>query len=151
MPHLLQTMRLNVEINAPLKFVFEWSTDFAEDDPKLIGSVRQRHILAKSSKRVIFAQTWNDDGGRLRVTANIVTLKPPDSWHLEMYESERSETADYKLERLTKESTLLQLTFKNKWKNPEKAETADSQTRRIKEIWAKYSDALQNDYNSRSL
>ena len=144
----LQTVRLDIEVNAPLRFVFDWCTDFTEDDPKLIGSTRQRHILERSGRKVIFAQTWTNGEGKMLVTANIVTLKPPNSWHLEMFGTERNETGVYKLKRLGKEKTLIQLVFKNKWRNPQTAESVDSQIKRIREIWSKYSAALESDYRS---
>ena len=81
----VQVIRVNRVIKAPLKFVYDWCTDFRETYRKIIGSARKRMIIEKTRKRVVFAQVWNESEGKTRVNVDIVTLSPPDSWHLDMF------------------------------------------------------------------
>jgi len=133
-------------IRAPLKYVFDWCTDFRETDPKIIGSARQRVIIEKTRKRVVFAQVWNEAEGKTRVNVDIVTLKPPDSWHLDMFGSFRNETAEYKLKSLGKGTTQLNVEFKNRWRVVPKIETSEHEVKRLNDIWDGYAEALERDY-----
>ena len=142
----VQVIRVNRVIRAPLKYVFDWCTDFRETDPKIIGSARKRVIIEKTRKRVIFAQVWNESEDNMRVNVDIVTLSPPDSWHLDMFGSFRNETAEYKLKNLGKDKTELRVVFKNRWREAPKVENAEHEVKRLNDIWDAYADALERDY-----
>ena len=96
MPHKTQTIRVSKTINAPLEYVFDWCTDFSENDPKITGSKSQRRILEKTKKRVIYAQLYKGEDGSEKVAVDIVTLKAPTSWHLDYFGEEDDETGEYK-------------------------------------------------------
>jgi hypothetical protein len=143
----MDTIRVSKTINAPLSYVFSWCTDFSEDDPKITGSKSQRKILEKTKKRVIYAQLYNDEKGQQKVAVDIVSLKSPRYWHLDYFGEEDDETGEYKLTRLGKNKTRLDMLFKEKWKisNPP---TKAWQVQHTNEIWDKYIAALEHDYNS---
>lgn len=131
------TYRVSKTINAPLRFVYDWCTDYREDDTKIIGSKSKRTILEKTKQRVIYTvrggggtQVWN--------AANIVTLHPPKSWHLHSIGDEDDEVGDYKLTSLGSKKTRLDMIFKEIWKT-------------VNEIWDKYKAALEKDYRKRKL
>jgi hypothetical protein len=148
MSQTMESYRISKTINAPLSYAFKWCTDFSEDDPKITGSNSQRRILLKTKKKVIYAQLYNDDTGQQKIAVDIVTLKPPRSWHLDYYGEEDDETGEYKLTSLGKNSTRLDMTFKEKWKiaNPP---TRAWQIEHTNNVWDKYISALESDYNSR--
>lgn len=50
----MQTIKVTKTINAPLRYVFNWCTDFREDDPALTNSKGSRKILEKTKKRVVY-------------------------------------------------------------------------------------------------
>ncbi len=92
-------------INAPLRYVFNWCTDFREDDGDLTGSTSQRKILEKTKKRVVYASLYTGIDGNQKIGVNIVTLKAPTSWHLEYFGEEDNEIGEYKLSSLGKNKT----------------------------------------------
>jgi hypothetical protein len=144
----MDVIRVSKTINAPLSYVFRWCTDFSEDDPKITGSKSQRKILQKTKKKVIYAQIYNDDNGQQKVAVNVVSLKPPRSWHLDYYGEEDDETGEYKLTSLGKNKTRLDMIFKEKWKISDPP-TKAWQIQHTDEIWDKYVTALEHDYNSK--
>jgi len=143
----VQTIRVSKTINAPMKYVFNWCTDFREDDPALTGSKSQRKILEKTKKRVVYASIYTGNDGSLKVGVNIVTLKSPVSWHMEYFGEEDVELGDYKLVSLGKNKTKLNMVFKEKWKT-ETIPTIEEQVESTNKVWDQYVAALEKDYNS---
>jgi len=47
--------RYSVTFDAPINFVYEWCTDYREDDRKIMGANYRRIILEKNKRRVIYA------------------------------------------------------------------------------------------------
>ena len=143
----MQTIRISKTINAPMKFVFNWCTDFREDDPRITGSSSRRIILEKSKKRVVYASVYKGNDGTEKIGVNLVTLKSPNSWHLEFFGEEDTEIGDYKLLNLGKGKTKLNMTFKEKWKiHP--VPTVEEQVRDSDHSWDQYAAALESEYNS---
>lgn len=68
-------------INAPLDFVYPWCTDFRNDDPNMTGNKNTRRILEKTEERVVYTVDYRDRKSKGRVS--VVTLKPPNAWHLD--------------------------------------------------------------------
>jgi len=143
-----QTIKVSKTINAPLEYVFKWCTDFSEDDPKITGSKSQRKILEKTKKRVIYAQLYKAEDGTQKVAIDIVTLKSPTSWHLDYFGEEDNETGEYKLNRLGKSKTRLDMVFKEKWKNVKKIPTRRELVKDVNAVWDKYVSALEADYGT---
>jgi len=106
-----QSYHLSKIIEAPLPFVYEWCTDFREDDGKLTGSTRERKILEKTKTRVISTQSYMENG-KESGHVSVITLRPPNAWHLDTAGNAREqETGDYKLTRLGKNRTRLDMVF----------------------------------------
>ena len=140
--------RVSKTINAPLRYVYNWCTDFREDDPQITGSKSQRKILEKTKKRVIYAQVYEGADGKDKMAVDIITLKPPSSWHLDYFGEEDDETGEYRLKSLGKNKTRLDMVFREKWKNIAKVPSIEEQMRDTNEVWDKYVAALEKDYNS---
>jgi hypothetical protein len=141
------TYRVSKIINAPLRFVYDWCTDFREDDYKMTGSKSRRTFLERSRKQVIYAIRY-PSGGDTKHAVNIVTLHPPRSWHLDSFGEEDNEFGDYRLTRLGPGKTRLDMVFREEWKIakvPPKAEYLKD----INRIWDKYAAALEKDYKNR--
>ncbi len=141
------TYRVSKIINAPLRFVYDWCTDFREDDNKITGSKSKRRILEKTKRRVIYTSEYRS-GGNVRNAANIVTLHPPNSWHLDSIGDEDDEIGEYRLTKLGSKKARLDMVFREKWKvrNPP---TKVEYTKHISDIWDKYAAALEKDYEKR--
>ena len=144
----MDVFRVSKIINAPLRPVYNWCTDFSEDDPQLTGSKSQRKILEKTKKRAIYVQIYEGADGKQKVGVNIVALKPPTSWHLDFFGEEDDETGEYRLRSLGKNKTKLDMLFKERWKNIAKIPSIEEQVKSTNEVWDKYVVALEKDYNS---
>jgi hypothetical protein len=142
-----RTIHVSKIINAPVGFVYHWCTDFKEDDNKLSGSKTRRIILQKTKRRVIFisAFKWT---GKSRYGVQIVTLRPPNRWHLDYFGEEADEIGDYGLTKLGPRRTRLDMMFKEKYKIPG-APARKEESKQAGEVWDRYVAALERDYARR--
>ncbi len=144
----MDVTRVSKTIDAPQRYVYEWCTDFRNDDPLITGSKSQRRILTKTRRRVVYAQIYRGADGTQKIAVDVVTLNPPDAWHLDYFGEEDDETGDYRLKSLGQDKTRLDMVFKEKWKiaNPPSLE---EQARQTSEVWDKYARALEKEYRSK--
>jgi hypothetical protein len=133
-------------INAPLKFVYNWCTDYREDDNELTGSKAQFKILQKTSRRVIYLRTFERDGKTL-IGVKMVTLRPPKSWYLDQVGEDEDAIGIYRLTRTGPEKTRLDMKFTQKYKISD-APTKEQDRKQTDQMWDKYVAALENDYAS---
>jgi len=141
------TVKVSKIINAPLRFVYDWCTDFREDDRKMIGSRRKRIILQKTKRRVVYNYIYRRRG-KIRSAVNIVTLQPPKAWHLDSPGQDCDEIADYRLTTISPKKTRLDMTFKERYKIS-RAPTRAEDAKDLNEAWEKYVAALERDYARR--
>lgn len=141
------TYRISKTINAPFRFVYDWCTDYREDDYKITGSKSRRTFFEKTRERVIYAIRYPTNRTFKRAV-NIVTLHPHSGWHLDSFGEEDDEFGDYRLKKLGPRRTRLDMVFIEKWKVAE----VPSKTEYLKDInriWDKYATALEKDYKNR--
>jgi hypothetical protein len=140
------TYNVTKTISAPLKFVYDWCTDYKEDDNQIIGSKTQFKILQKTNHRVIYLRTY-ERNGKSMIGVKMVTLRPPKAWHLDQVGEDEDVIGIYKLTRMRLEVTRLDMTFTEKYKisdAPTKKEDANATA----QMWDKYVAALEKDYSS---
>ena len=139
-----RTIHVSKIIKAPVGFVYNWCIDFREDDSKISGSKTRRIVLQKTKRRSVYisAFTW---AGRSRYGVNVVTLRPPNRWHLDYVGEEADEIGDYRLTKLGPGRTRLDMTFKEKYKI-RGAPTRKEEMKHTNEIWDRYVAALERDY-----
>lgn len=142
------TVRVSKLINAPLSFVYKWCTDFREDDNKITGSKNRRKILQLNNKRAVYVITYFPKPGVTKMGINLVTLRPPNAWHLEFIGEEDDEIGDYRLIRVGSSRTRLNMRFVESYKVRNAPSQAED-TRHTQEIWDKYVAALEADYSRR--
>ena len=140
------TVHVSKVIKAPLNFVYNWCTDFREDDNEITGSKTKRIILQKTKRRVIYVSTYKLRGKTIS-SVDIVALRPPNAWHLDFVGQEGDEIGEYKLTRIGPRKTRLNMTFKIKYKiaNPP---TKEEDTKSTSKFWDKYVAAVEKDYAS---
>ena len=139
------TIRASKVINAPLSFVYRWCTDFREDDNRITGSKNRRKILQRNVKRVVYVTTSFPRAGVAKLGVNLVTLRPPNSWHLDFIGEEDDEEGEYRLTRLAARKTRLDMRFSERYKGRNAPTKADD-LKHTEEIWGKYTAALERDY-----
>jgi hypothetical protein len=131
-------------IRAPLPFVYAWCTDFREDDHKITGERKKISVLEKRKTRYIISV--RDDKGRSpSYAAKIVTLQPPNAWHLDWIGDEDDENADYRLSRV-RHGTRLNVRFNVKSKVRNAANKVEWK-RHANYVWDKYVAALEHDFS----
>jgi len=131
-------------IRAPLRFVYDWCTDYRESDPKITGSKSKRKILLKNKHRVVYVVNYKSHG-KPKSAVDVVTLHPPKAWHLDFTGDEDDEVGDYGLASLGPRKTRLSMKFQEHYKirgAPTKAQDVKS----THEVWDKYVAALERDY-----
>ena len=144
-----RTYRVSKLIEAPLPFVYEWCTDFREDDNKITGSKSTRKILEKSDRRVIYTVSYMENG-KEQSHVSVVTLKPPDAWHLDTSgNAMEQETGDYKLTKVGKDKTRLNMVFKmNYGKSVKKIPTSKELADDLSKFWDKLVSGLMQDLST---
>ncbi len=145
---MVDIVRVSKTIEAPQKFVFDWCTDFREDDPKITGSLGKRKILEKTRKKAIYVSTYKGSDGASKTNVNIVTLKPPTSWHLDQFGEEDNEVGEYKLTKVGKNKTRLDMVFKETWKDIAEIPSIEEQISGVNRFWDIYVAALEKEYQS---
>jgi regulator of extracellular matrix RemA (YlzA/DUF370 family) len=142
------TFSISKVINAPLPFTYAWCTDFREDDTKIAqiaGEKTRISILERNKNRFIMSVKYRSRG-RIVSAARIVSLMPPNAWHLDWIGDEENETGDYYLMKFGNRKTRLNAVFKfeNKTSN---LQTKPETVKNNNAVWDKYVAALEKDYN----
>ena len=140
------TYHVSKVCNAPLKFVYDWLTDYREDDNLITGSKKQFKILQKTKRRVIYLSTYEREGKTMSAV-KMVTLRPPKAWHLDQVGEEEDVIGSYKLTRVGPRKTKLDMTFTEKYKISD-APTKEEDRNHTDQMWDKFVAALEKDYGS---
>jgi hypothetical protein len=141
----IHTYHVSKIFHAPLRFVYDWCTDYRETDPRITGSKSKRKILMRTKDRVVYVTNYRSRG-KPKSAVDVVTLHPPKGWHLDFVGDEDDETGDYTLSSLGPRKTRLDMTFTGRYKirgAPSKAMDAKTTL----EMWDKYAAALDRDYS----
>ena len=144
--NFVETYRISKTFDAPLKFVFDWCTDFREDDPKMVGSKLRRTFLERTAERVVWLATYRS-GGKKVEGLRVVWLRPPASWHLDTCGDKR-ELGDYKLTSLGKARTRLDMTFQLTYEEEKDVQPRKKWESEVLEEWRQYGSHLERDYRA---
>lgn len=139
--------RVRVAFRVPMKFAFEWCTDYTPQDAALEGESYTRKIVERSARRVIFEDLEEGESGWIWAR-DVVDLKPPRRWHMESLGSHRDVTADYTLTDLPDGRTQLELVW---WRRPHGPGKRIPRAQREKETtgaWKRFAKAMEEDYRA---
>jgi ribulose-5-phosphate 4-epimerase/fuculose-1-phosphate aldolase len=98
----------------------------------------------KNKSRVVYVVSYRSRG-KARSAVDVVTLHPPNAWHLDYVGDEDDEAGDYVLTSLGGGKTKLDMRFKERYKirnAPSKAQDV----KHTNELWDKYVASLEKDY-----
>ena len=141
------TGRITKIVNAPIRYVYDWCTDFRSDDGKFSRSKARIRVVRVSPRRLVrirFANTGAEDPV---VAVEIVRLSPPNAWHKDTIDELDLDSIDYKLTALGPKKTRVSLVIVERWvvpKFPRKAEWVRSSSN----YWDKLVLALEERYRS---
>lgn len=138
--------RIRVDFRVPLEFAFAWCTDYTSDDAGLEGESYRRKIIERTPRRVILEDLEESKAG-WDWSREVVTLHPPNRWHMDGIGNRRDAMADYVLTALPDGGTQLDLRWRRRPKDASvpqltKAQREASGTR----AWKKFGAAMERDY-----
>lgn len=131
---------------APLKFVYDWCTDYTPKDAKLEGEDYERRILRQTSREVVYEDLAETPEGWLW-SRHVVRLHPPNWWHSDSFGSHRIYSLDYRLSELPGNRTQLTLTARRRpagvgGPNPSKS----TWERSVGKSWRTFGRFLEKDF-----
>lgn len=142
--NFVETYKASQTFKAPLDFVFQWCTDFREDDGKMVGSKAKKTFLEKTAKRVVWVAEYKEDG-KPREGVRVVWLRPPNTWKLDTCGDHR-EIGEYVLSPKGKDKTRLDMKFKISYDSKDDAPDKKKWEKEVAEEWQTFADYLQKDY-----
>ena len=144
------TVRVSKVVNAPLRYVYDWCTDYRPDDWRLQGKRRGGltfRVFRISPHRVIRMRLAANGSHDPDIAVDVVRLDPPADWHTDQIDERDRMALDYHLVRLGPRKTRLELLVTERWV------TRDFPTRRelrrqVSDTWDLLSTALEERYRS---
>ncbi len=137
--------RVTKTIRAPIKYVYEWCTDFRSDDGKFSRSKTRVKVIHVGSDRVVRIRVRVTPIESPAVAVELVRLIPPDAWHKETIDETDLDAVDYKLARLGSGRTRVTLSLTERWMT-RKHPTRSQWVRNGNKYWDNLVAALEEDY-----
>ncbi len=138
--------RINVFFRVPLNFAFTWCTDYSTEDGKLEGESYRRKIIERTPRRVVFEDLEETKDGWIW-SRDVVTLRPPDRWHMDGVGNQRDVTAEYVLSSLPDGRTQLDLRWRRRPLVPAAAKRTKAQREAgALQAWNRFRAAMERDY-----
>ncbi|MDA4128210.1 MAG: hypothetical protein OK422_01900 [Thaumarchaeota archaeon] len=141
-----RTYHVSKTFNAPLEYVFDWCTDFRDEDPIIASNSTKRRIIEKTKTRAIYISKYVNQGKKFE-GVRIVALEPPNKWHLDGVAEDQNETGEYRLTALGRKKTRLDMAFKVIYKKGKPASKKSWEGDTSGE-WDRFRAALERDYTS---
>ncbi len=142
-----QTGRLSKVVDAPLRYVYDWCTDFRPDDAKLSGSRSTHRVLRVSPQRLVRVKVARRGAKDPVINVEVVRLRPPNAWHKDTIGEEDLDSMDYRLTALSPTKTRVSLVMVERWMVPEFRAKADW-LRSANEYWDELVRAIEERYRS---
>jgi hypothetical protein len=140
--------RIRVTFDAPIDYVFAWCTDYTPDDAKLEGEAYTRKVIERTKRQVTFEDLEETKEG-WAWGRDVVTLRPPNRWHMKGVGNQRDVEADYRLKALPDGRTELDLRWRRRPKVPDAAKLTKSQREASSlRAWKMFGAALEGDYKA---
>jgi hypothetical protein len=130
-------------IKAPIKYVYEWCTDFRSNDGKF--SKTRHKVIHVGSDRVVRIIERVTPIESPKVAVELVRLIPPYAWHKDQIGVTDLDSMDYKLAGLGSGLTRLTLSITERWMT-RKHPTRSQWVRNANKYWDSLVAALEEDY-----
>ena len=143
-------IRVSKVVNAPLRYVYDWCTDYRSDDWRLQRKDAVKptfRVLRVSAHRVIRVRLKSNGPKDPDIAVDVVRLDPPSDWHTDQIDENDRMAIDYHLVKLGPTRTRLELFVTERWV------TRDFPTRRelqqrVSATWDHFSTAIEDRYRS---
>jgi hypothetical protein len=143
------TIRVSRVINAPLRYVYDWCTDFRNDDGRF-SKARSRptyRVTRVSPRRVVRIRVAGGPARDPAIAVDLVRLNPPYSWHLDQIDETDQQSLDYRLTSLGRGRTRLQLLVTERWVTPD-FPTKEELRARVAGVWGRFGSAIEADFQA---
>lgn len=144
-----QTVRVSRTIDAPLRYVYDWCTDYRSDDWRLSprGARRRFRVLRLSPHRLLRIRLTPNGSEDPDVAVDVLRLEPPRAWHTDQVDEDDRETVDYRLTRLGPHRTRLDLLVTERYVVPHPPTSAETRGRLLA-VWARYGAEIEARYRN---
>lgn len=112
------TGRFTKTVDAPLRYVYDWCTDFRSDDGEFTKSKLRFRVVRASRQRLVRVRVANTGAPGPRVEVELVRLSPPNAWHKDTIGETDLDSIDYRLTALNPGTTRVDLVIVERWMVP---------------------------------
>lgn len=109
------TIRFAKIAHAPLRYVYDWCTDFRADDGKFARTRTRYTVLRPAKNRVVRIRKAEPKSEPPVFAVELVRLLPPRAWHVDQIDETDLASVDYRLSRLGPRLTKVELTVTERW------------------------------------
>ncbi len=113
-----QTGRISKVVNAPLRYVYDWCTDFRSDDGKFSRSKPSWRVVRVSPRQLVRIGVVGNGAKDPRMVVELVRLGPPNAWHKNQIGGPDIDDIDYKLTALSPKRTRISIVIVERWMVP---------------------------------
>ena len=142
-----QTVRLSKIVDAPIRYVYDWCTDFRSDDGKLARYKTRHRVIRVSPQRLVRVRVASNGAKNPAMAVELVRLSPPNAWHKDTIDEEDLDAIDYKLTALSPNKTRVSLVIVERWIVPKFPKKADW-LRSASKYWDDLVLAIEERYRS---
>jgi hypothetical protein len=142
-----RTLRFRKIVRAPLPFVFRWCTDYRADDDRITDSIYhyQARVVLREPSRIVRIITVPGRDRNRNTDVEIISLRPPDRWHLNKRSVTNDEIGTYRLIRKGSRVTLLEMRFRQSWKIRNLPDRARYRTL-FHRVWDRYVEVMETEF-----
>lgn len=147
--YAVQRLLVSRTIDAPVRYVYDWCTDYRSDDWKVTkpGTHPRFRVLRPSPHRVIRIRVTPQKSEDPAIAVDLIRLEPPDKWHTDQIDEDDRETVDYKLTPIGPRRTRLDLLVTERWTVP-KHLSREEVRQRVSGAWERYAGLIRARYRS---
>jgi hypothetical protein len=145
-----RTLQFRKLVHAPLDFVFQWCTDYRDDDDRITDSMYhyQARIALREPNRVVRIITVPGKNRNRSTDVEIIEMRPPDRWHLTKMSVTDDETGSYRLTARGPSLTLLDMRFRRIWKASKPPNWVQYRAL-FNRVWDRYIEVIETEYRRR--
>jgi hypothetical protein len=112
------TGRFSKTVDAPIRYVYDWCTDFRADDEVFTKSKLRFRVVRVRPDRLVRIRVVNTGVKSPVVEVELVRLSPPNAWHKDTIGDTDLDSIDYKLTALGPKRTRITLVIVERWLVP---------------------------------
>lgn len=138
-------LRVSKIVDAPSTYVYNWFTDYRDDDGQFSSRRPGYRTMRLSRDRVLRIRSTPGKGRALAIAVDVVRLLPPTRWHVDQIDETDLATVDYRVVRLGRRRSRVELAIVERWMTPEHP-SREEYLRNTNSYWDRLVAALEDSY-----